>query len=606
MNRKQNNRLLLIVMGAVGAILAIWTGLQIAPGRSAGLRGITEALSWGMEHPFAVRWVPESLGTVLAVLLFYFVIFAMAVSAGKGFRKGEEYGSARWGNARLIDRKYRDSSHPFQNMILTRNVAMGNSERELYRHQRTTNVMLIGAAGTGKSRGYVIPNLLQGEISYVVLDPSGEILRATGNFLQNKKGYRIRVLNLVDPDASSRYNPFVYLEDDDDVDQMVENFWKATTQDGAPRGEQIWDDTAKELLAALAYYLFYFAPPREQNFPMIQYMVRNMAITGDGKGTKSPIDKLFDNLEEDHPEHIALKHYRAYHSGATKTLQSIQITLLSRLSKFNLTSIGWLSSTTEDELGLLTAAETKTVIFAVTPVADTSLNFFVSLLYGQMFEILYAYGNEHGKLKVPLHFLMDEFANITLPRDFEKRLATFRKYLISASIVLQDLSQLKAIFEKQWQSIVNNCDELLYLGGNESSTHEYLSKLLGKETIRTNTYGQSKGRNGSWTKNEQQLGRELMTPDEIRLLDNRYSLLLIRGELPIMDLKYDLNRHPNIKYTTYGEGKPYQHKVVKDYSAATAVLVLGLSLEEVKKIKNPPPIEFEWYNPGDAQPITKK
>ena len=337
----------------------------------------------------------------------------------------------------------------------------------------------------------------QGEISYVVLDPSGEILRATGNFLQEKKGYRIRVLNLVDPDISSRYNPFVYLKDDDDVDQMVENFWKATTQDGATRGEQIWDDTAKELLAALAYYLFYFAPPREQNFPMIQYMVRNMAISGDGKGTKSPIDQLFDKLEEDHPEHISLKHYRAYHSGATKTLQSIQITLLSRLSKFNLTSVGWLSSTTEDELGLLTAAETKTVIFAVTPVADTSLNFFVSLLYGQLFEILYAYGNEHGKLKVPLHFLMDEFANITLPRDFEKRLATFRKYLISASIVLQDLSQLKALFEKQWQSIVNNCDELLYLGGNESSTHEDLSKLLGKETIRTNTYGQSKGRNGS-------------------------------------------------------------------------------------------------------------
>lgn len=451
-----------------------------------------------------------------------------------------------------------------------------------------------------------MPNLLQGEISYVVLDPSGEILRATGNFLQEKKGYRIRVLNLVDPDISSRYNPFVYLKDDDDVDQMVENFWKATTQDGATRGEQIWDDTAKELLAALAYYLFYFAPPREQNFPMIQYMVRNMAISGDGKGTKSPIDQLFDKLEEDHPEHISLKHYRAYHSGATKTLQSIQITLLSRLSKFNLTSVGWLSSTTEDELGLLTAAETKTVIFAVTPVADTSLNFFVSLLYGQLFEILYAYGNEHGKLKVPLHFLMDEFANITLPRDFEKRLATFRKYLISASIVLQDLSQLKALFEKQWQSIVNNCDELLYLGGNESSTHEYLSKLLGKETIRTNTYGQSKGRNGSWTKNEQQLGRELMTPDEIRLLDNRYSLLLIRGEPPILDLKYNLNRHPNIKYTTYGKGKPYHHKVIDSYVAATSVIIVGLTIDEIKKIGTPPPAKFLWVNSEDGRPMTRK
>ena len=605
MKGTRNNRALLIVIGGVGAVLAVWVALQIAPGRNEGLRGIVDSLSWGMEHPFSIRIVPESLGTVLIVMLFYVVIFGMAVSAGRGFRKGEEYGSARWGSPRGIDRKYRDRKHPFQNLILTRNVAMGNSEQELYRHQRTTNVMLIGAAGTGKSRGYVIPNLLQGEISYVVLDPSGEILRATGNFLQEKKGYRIRVLNLVDPDESSRYNPFVYLRKDDDVDQMVENFWKATTQEGATRGEQIWDDTAKELLSALAYYLYYFAPPSEQNFPMIQYLVRNMAISGDGKSTKSPVDRMFDELELTEPEHISLKHYRSYHSGATKTLQSIQITLLSRLSKFNLTSIERLSSTTEDELGLFTAPENKTVIFAVTPVADTSLNFFVSLLYGQMFDILYAYGNEHGKLKIPLHFLMDEFANITLPRDFDKRLATFRKYLISASIVLQDLSQLKALFERQWQSIVNNCDELLYLGGNESSTHEYLSKLLGKETIRTNTYGQSKGRNGSWTKNEQQLGRELMTPDEIRLLDNRYSLLLIRGEPPILDLKYDLNRHPNIRYTTYGSGEPYHHNVASN-TAATTEIVLGLPIEEIKKLTTPPPARFTWVNGEDGKPISSQ
>ena len=605
MKGTRNNRALLIVMSGVGAVLAVWVALQIAPGRNEGLKGIMDSLSWGMEHPFSIRIVPESLGTVLIVMLFYVVIFGMAVSAGRGFRKGEEYGSARWGSPRGIDRKYRDRKHPFQNLILTRNVAMGNSEQELYRHQRTTNVMLIGAAGTGKSRGYVIANLLQGGISYVVLDPSGEILRATGNFLQEKKGYRIRVLNLVDPDESSRYNPFVYLRKDDDVDQMVENFWKATTQEGATRGEQIWDDTAKELLSALAYYLYYFAPPSEQNFPMIQYLVRNMAISGDGKSTKSPVDRMFDELELTEPEHISLKHYRSYHSGATKTLQSIQITLLSRLSKFNLTSIERLSSTTEDELGLFTAPENKTVIFAVTPVADTSLNFFVSLLYGQMFDILYAYGNEHGKLKIPLHFLMDEFANITLPRDFDKRLATFRKYLISASIVLQDLSQLKALFEKQWQSIVNNCDELLYLGGNESSTHEYLSKLLGKETIRTNTYGQSKGRNGSWTKNEQQLGRELMTPDEIRLLDNRYSLLLIRGEPPILDLKYDLTRHPNIRYTTYGSGEPYHHNVASN-TAATTEIVLGLPIEEIKKLTTPPPARFTWVNGEDGKPISSQ
>lgn len=601
---KGTSKSTLYVMGGLGALLAAWVGVLVAPGRNEGLRGIVSALSYGMKHPFTFRLVPETFSTVLMCLLFYAVIAVAVVSSSQGYRRGEEYGSARWGSPHAIDHKYRDRKHPFQNQILTRAVAMGNSEQDLYRYQRNTNVVVIGGSGSGKTRGYVIPNLLQGEISYVVLDPSGEILRATGNFLREKKGYRIRVLNLVDPEASSRYNPFVYLQKDDDVDQMVENFWKATTQEGAQRGEQIWDDTAKELLSALAYYLYYFAPPSEQNFPMIQFMVRNMAIEGEDKKAKSPVDRLFDELEETHPEHIALKHYRSYHSGAAKTLQSIQITLLSRLGKFNLDSIERLSTTTQDELGLFTAAETKTVIFAVTPVADTSLNFFVSLLYGQMFELLYAYGNAHGKLKVPLHFLMDEFANITLPRDFDKRLATFRKYLISASIILQDQSQLKALYEKQWQSVINNCDSLLYLGGNESGTHEYLSKLLGKQTIRTNTFGQSKGRNGSYSKNEQQLGRELMTPDEIRQMDNKYSILLIRGEPPVYDLKYDLNYHPNIKYTTYGQGKPYKHDELTQV-AAVAELVVGLTKEEVQSLPTPTPVEYTWVG-EDANPISNK
>lgn len=589
-----------IILGLVGAMIAIWFGLQFAPLRDVGLSAMISGLSDAMAHPFHFRLVPQTPGTVIVVLIFYAIAVGMVYTSAQGFRRGEEYGSARWGSAKAIDHKYRDRKHPFCNQILTRHVAMGNSESELYRHQRNTNVVVIGGSGSGKTRGYVIPNLLQGEISYVVLDPSGEILRATGHFLRDIRGYRIRVLNLVDPESSSRYNPFVYLQKDDDVDQMVENFWKATTQEGSAKGEQIWDDTAKELLSALAYYLYYFAPPSEQNFPMIQYLVRNMAIDDDKK-TKSPVDKLFDELEETEPDHIALKHYRSYHSGAAKTLQSIQITLLSRLGKFNLDSIERLSTTTQDELGLFTAAETKTVIFAVTPVADTSLNFFVSLLYGQLFELLYAYGNSHGKLKVPLHFLMDEFANITLPRDFDKRLATFRKYLISSSIILQDQSQLKALYEKQWQSIINNCDELLYLGGNESGTHEYLSKLLGKETIRTNTYGQTKGRNGSYSKNEQRLGRELMTSDEIRQMDNRYSLLLIRGEPPLLDLKYNLNSHPNIKYTTYGHGKPYRHDELT-HASAVVESVFDLTQDEIRRIPVPTPIPFVWVN-DDGVPV---
>lgn len=596
--KKGQDRTTILIMGGLGALIAAWIGIIAAPGAREGLRGLISALSYGIKHPFSLKFVPDTFTSVLVCLGIYAIFAVVVVTSSKGYRRGEEYGSAQWGSPHAIDRKYRDRKHPFQNQILSRAVAMGNSEQALHRHQRNNNVVVIGGSGSGKTRGYVIPNLLQGEISYVVLDPSGEILRATGRFLRDKKGYRIRVLNLVDPDTSSRYNPFVYLRNDDDVDRMVENFWKATTQEGAQRGEQIWDDTAKELLSALAYYLFYFAGPEEQNFPMIQFLVRNMAIEGDDKRAISPVDRLFNDLEQVQQEHIALKHYRSYHSGAAKTLQSIQITLLSRLSKFNLTSIERLSTTTQDELGLFTAAETKTVIFAVTPVADTSLTFFVSLLYGQMFELLYSYGNAHGQLKVPMHFLMDEFANITLPKDFDKRLATFRKYLISASIILQDQSQLKAIYEKQWQSVINNCDSLLYLGGNESGTHEYLSKLLGKQTIRTNTFGQSKGRNGSFSKNEQQLGRELMTPDEIRQMDNNYSILLIRGEPPLYDHKYDLNLHPNIKYTTYGHGQPYRHDELTHINSMIE-LVHGLTKEEIAQLPVLPPIKFTWV--GDDE-----
>ena len=332
---------------------------------------------------------------------------------------------------------------------------------------------------------------------------------------------------------------------------------------------------------------------------MVHYIERNMALK-EGEEDTSPVDQLFNELEQREPEHIALKHYRSYHSGATKTLQSIQITLLSRLGKFNLESIERLSTTTQDELGLLSAPEEKTVVFAVTPVADSSFNFFVSLLYGQLFEILYEYGNKHGRLSVPMHLYLDEFANVTLPKDFELRLATFRKYGISCSILLQDLSQLKALYEKQWQAMMNNADILLYLGGNEASTAEYLSKQLGKQTIRTNTFGQTRGRNGSYSKNEQQLGRELMTPDEIRLMDNRYALLLIRGERPILDEKFDFKCHPHIGETTYGGAAPYVHNELTRLTASIE-LVPGLTEKEVGKIPEARPVWFAFVDPEDTK-----
>lgn len=588
----------LLAAGTAGAMVAVWLGMAVAPGAAGGLRGMLATLSQAVAAPFTLSFCPDTGRCVLLCLFVYGLALLVLVSDRMNFRRGEEYGSARWGNPREIDRKYRDRKDPNANLILTQHVAIGNSQAAMYRHRRNLNTVVIGGSGAGKSTSHVLINVLQASHSYVVLDPSGEMLRATGNYLKGH-GYTIRVLNLVEPEKSNRYNPFVYLKNDDDVDRMVENFWKATTAQGAQKSEQIWDDTAKELLSALAYYLFYEAPKAEQNFPMIQFMVRNMALK-EGEEDTSPVDQLFNELEQREPEHIALKHYRSYHSGATKTLQSIQITLLSRLGKFNLESIERLSTTTQDELGLLTAPEEKTVIFAVTPVADSSYNFFVSLLYGQLFEILYEYGNKHGKLKVPLHLQMDEFSNVTLPKDFELRLATFRKYGISCTILLQDLSQLKALYEKQWQAMINNTDILLYLGGNEASTAEYLSKQLGKQTIRANTFGQSKGRSGSYSKNEQQLGRELMTPDEIRLMDNRYALLLIRGERPILDEKYDFKRHPHIRETTYGGAASYVHNELTRLTSSIE-LVPGLTEEQAKQIPEARPVWFAFVDPEDRK-----
>lgn len=576
MRGKSQSRSVLLTFALAGGVFVVWLGVKLAPAKRLGLVGLLKVIGTVFQEPFNLEYCSDTFGMVIFLLLLYIAGMAIWYMSARQYRRGEEYGSANWGSPSSIKRRYCDQKHPEQNLILTRKVAIGSSPAMIYKHGLNTNVIVIGGSGSGKTRGYVIPNLLQASMSYVVLDPSGEILRATGNFLKTK-GYEIKCLNLFEMEKSDGYNPFIYLRNDDDVEKMVNNYWRSTMEKGATKGEQIWDDTARELLAALCYYLFYFAPPSEQNFAMVQYLVRNM------QGPNNPVDRLFQEVERGNPEHIAIKHYRAYHSGSEKTLQSIQITLISRLSKFNLSSVEKLSSTTEDALELFEIPQRKTVIFAVTPVADTSFNFFVSLLYTQLFDILYEYGNTHGHLKVPLHFLMDEFANVTLPEDFENRLATFRKYHISASIILQDISQIEALFEKQWKGIVGNTDTMLYLGGNEDSTHELLSKRLGKQTIRTNTFGQTKGRMAGFSKNEQQLGRELLTPDEVRMLNNRYALLFIRGERPIQDRKYNLKSHPNITETAFGHGQEYEHQ-----PSTKAVFylepVFGLTQQEIDQL----------------------
>ena len=543
-----------IVLYFFGIIPVVWLGLLIAPCMDNGLVSLIQKFGTVMQNPFHIQLCEDSLKTVLILLLIYGIAIGVYLSTDRNYRRREEHGSAKWGSAGSVNKKYADKKKD-ENKLLTQNVAIGLDGRK---HRRNLNVLVCGGSGAGKTRFYAKPNIMNANTSFVVLDHKGELLRDTGNLLK-EKGYEVKVLDLIDMEKSHCYNPFVYLHSDDDIQRLTTNLFKNTTPKGSQTQDPFWDQTAAMLLKALVCYLHYEAPPDEQNFPMVMEMIRAGDVKEDNEEYQSVLDELFERLEERNPEHIALKYYRAYHSGSAKTLKSIQISLVSRLEKFNLDSLAGITQTDEMELGII--GEKKTAVFAVIPDNDSSFNFIVGMLYTQLFQQLYYQADSihGGRLPVHVHFVMDEFANVALPDEFDKLLSTMRSREISVSIIIQNLAQLKALFEKQWESIVGNCDEFLYLGGNEQSTHEYVSKLLGKETIDTNTYGRSRGRNGNYSTNYQLAGRELMTPDEVRMLDNKYALLFIRGERPIQDLKYDILHHPNVSLTTDGGAPAYKH-----------------------------------------------
>lgn len=544
-----------LILALCGILPVVWLALLTAPYVSGGLVKIMENLAVAINHPFQITVCKDSVKTVLLFLLAYGMGIGIYLSTRRNYRKREEHGSAKWGNAGVINKRYYDRNFS-ANKLLTQNVRIGLDGRK---HRRNLNILVCGGSGAGKTRFFAKPNMMQAyNQSYVCLDPKGEILRDVGGLLE-KKGYEVRVLDLINMHRSHCYNPFVYLKNDNDAQRLVTNLFKATTPKGSQSQDPFWDTAASMLFLALVFYLKYEAPPDEQNFPMVMELLRAGEVREDDDGYVSPLDELFDRLEMQNPEHIALKYYKDYHSGSAKTLKSIQITLAARLEKFNLESMASLTAT--DELDLTSLGEKKVALFALIPDNDTSFNFLVSILYTQLFQQLF-YLADHkysGSLPVHCHFIMDEFANVSLPDDFDKILSVMRSRGVSVSIILQNLAQLKALFEKQWESIVGNADEFLYLGGNEQSTHKYVSELLGKETIDTNTYGKSSGHSGNYSTNYQISGRELLTPDEVRMLDNRYALLFIRGERPVMDLKYDILKHPNVKLTADGRMPPYRH-----------------------------------------------
>ncbi len=514
------------------------------------------------------------------------------LSNRRNTRPRKEHGSARWGGASGANRKYADKRFT-GNKLLTQNVRIGF---DAHKHRRNLNVLVCG--GSGKTRFYAKPNAMQANSSMVILDPKGEIARDTGHLLK-KSGMEVKVLDLINMWRSHCYNPFHYLDGDNDVQRLVTNLFKSTTPKGAQSQDPFWDTAASMLLLALMFYLKYEAPPDEQNFPMVMEMLRAGEVREDDDGYQSPLDELYDRLEMRDPDHIAVKYYRDYRSGSAKTLKSIQITLAARLEKFNLESLAALTIT--DELDLASIGEKKTALFVIIPDNDGSFNFLVSILYTQLFQqLFYSADHKHGgSLPVHVHFLMDEFANICLPNDFDKILSVMRSRGVSVSIILQNMAQLKALFEKQWEGIVGNCDEFLYLGGNEQSTHKFVSELLGKETLDTATHGKSTGRNGNYSTNHQTSGRELLTPDEVRMLDNRYALLFIRGERPIMDLKFDILKHPNVGGTADGKAKPFVHGGV---THSTATLAFDLDADPASLPEpDAPDADYELLSEEDLE-----
>lgn len=502
-----------------------------------------------------IRWTAYSLKFILIFLAVYTGVIALYYSSQQNRRPGAEHGSARWGNVHELNKKYSDKD-PSNNAILTKHLSMSLNGRL---HMRNLLQIIVGGSGAGKTRFVVKPNLMLANASFICTDPKGEIVRAVAPLLL-QQGYVVKVFDLIAPAHSDSYNPFRYIRKDSDVFRLINNFIQNTTPKNASQNDPFWEKSETALDAALMLYLLHEAPPEEQTMEMILTMIEYGAVKEDDEDYKSPLDLLFEALEEDDPNHIALRQYRVFKQAAGKTAKSILVSAAVRLASFTLPEIQ--SITNEDSLELEKLGERKQAIFCVISDSnDNSLNFLVGMLYTQAFQELYYQADKvhMGPLPVPVRLMFDEFANVALPDGYARLQATMRSRNIMATIILQNISQLKALFKDDWEGIIGNADTFVYLGGNEQSTHEYVSKLLGKETISTTSSSQSKGRNGSFSQSTQQTGRELMTPDEVRLLDNRKAIVFVRGERPVIDEKYDLMKHPNIAYTEDGGATPYVH-----------------------------------------------
>lgn len=507
-----------------------------------------------LKRPSLLRWTPYTVKCIIVVLLLCVFAVLLYRSDREKRRPGGEYGTAKWEAAETMNQKYADRDGP--NVILTQHVSIG---MDGYKHQRNLNVLVVGGSGSGKTRYFCKPGLMDANCSYLVVDPKGEMLRSTGHFLKSQ-GYDIKVFDLIHPRQSDGYNPFRYIREEPDVLKLMDNLVKNTTPPKGASNDPFWEKAEIALDSALMLYLLSEAPKEEQTFEMLMFMLECARVMEEDDQYPTPLDLLFQSLEERDPTHVAVREYKVYKQAAGKTAKSILITAGVRLTAFIFPQYAAIMQ--EDEMDFGSLGERKRAIFCITPVNDGSMNYLVSMLFTQCFQELYLRADERydGRLPVPVRVIQDEWANVPQPDSYPKVLATCRSYNIGIDIIVQNIQSIKARYRDEYQSIIGNCDTLLFLGGgNEPESLEFMSKLLGKETISIRTRGQTRGRSGSSSINYQLTGRELMTPDEIRRMPTREALLLIRGESPVRDRKYNIKKHPNYRYTQDGGAKPYIH-----------------------------------------------
>ena len=550
-----------VLLWAALAIPVLWLALLGGGCCGEGVRLLTwlDAFSAALQTPFVIHITPYTKKFVLAALALYGFAIAWYYAEKGNRRPGEEHGSAYWGDAREVCAHFK-TRRKDRYLLISKHIRISMNVRKLPpQHQVNANILVIGGSGAGKTRYFIKPNLMQADCSYIVCDPKGETYRAVGGLLE-KMGYEVMIFNLIDMTHSDCYNPFAYLHTDVDAFRLINTLIQNTTPQKSQTSDPFWDKAETAFLSALILYLFHEAPESESNFGTLMYMVINAEAREEDESYRSPVDLLFDDLERVDEDHIAVKNWKVFKQAGPKTAKSILVSASTRLAAFNTEEMARLTS--RDDLSLGTLGDRKRVIFAVIPDEDTTFNYLVGLLYSQAFRELYhAADNKYGgRLPVPVRVLMDEFANVALPEDFERVLATCRSREISINIVIQNMAQLKKLFKDSWENVTGNCDTLLYLGGNEASTHEYISKMLGKATIDTRTRGVTKGRSGSSSTNYQNAGRELLMPDEVRMLDNRKALVFIRGERPVMDDKYPIQKHPNYRFSADGGQPPYEKR----------------------------------------------